>query len=64
MLTKKNNCVKVVDIEVVAFCGQHLGKYKVPRCVEFVEALPLNAIGKVQKFVFKQNFKNKYHPGE
>lgn len=35
--------------EVIAFARQHLANYKVPRRVEFVDTLPLNATGKVLK---------------
>ncbi len=35
--------------EVVEFCTQHLARYKRPRYVEFLKALPRNAAGKVLK---------------
>ena len=35
--------------ELVAFCGERLSDYKVPRRVTFVEELPRNATGKVVK---------------
>ncbi|MEY8039828.1 FadD3 family acyl-CoA ligase [Saccharopolyspora cebuensis] len=35
--------------EVIAHCREHLANFKVPRQVEFVEALPRNAAGKVLK---------------
>ena len=35
--------------EVVAYARAHLANYKVPRHVEIVDALPLNATGKVLK---------------
>jgi acyl-CoA synthetase (AMP-forming)/AMP-acid ligase II len=35
--------------ELREFCRRHLAGYKVPRSVEFVEALPLSAAGKVLK---------------
>ncbi len=35
--------------EVVEFCTQHLARYKRPRHVEFINALPRNAVGKVLK---------------
>jgi long-chain acyl-CoA synthetase len=33
--------------EIIAFCGEHLAKYKVPTAVEFRTELPLSALGKV-----------------
>ncbi len=39
---------------VVAWCREHMANYKVPRRVEIVEALPLNASGKVMKFELRE----------
>lgn len=36
--------------ELIAWCRERLANYKVPRYVQFVEALPTNAAGKVLKF--------------
>jgi acyl-CoA synthetase (AMP-forming)/AMP-acid ligase II len=36
--------------ELVAWCRDHMANYKVPRRIEVVDALPLNASGKVLKF--------------
>jgi len=33
--------------EIIAFCRQHLAKYKVPTAVEFRAELPKSALGKV-----------------
>jgi len=35
--------------EIKNFCSKHLADYKVPKFVEFLEALPRNAAGKVIK---------------
>jgi acyl-CoA synthetase (AMP-forming)/AMP-acid ligase II len=35
--------------DIVAWCRDQMANYKVPRTVELVEALPLNATGKVLK---------------
>ena len=40
--------------ELIAWSREHMANYKVPRRVEFVDALPLNASGKVQKFVLRE----------
>jgi acyl-CoA synthetase (AMP-forming)/AMP-acid ligase II len=42
--------------EVIAFCRQHLGGFEVPRSVDFVEALPRNASGKVLKRVLREAY--------
>ena len=39
--------------EIIAFCREHLAGYKKPRHVLFVEALPRNALGKVQKHLLQ-----------
>jgi acyl-CoA synthetase (AMP-forming)/AMP-acid ligase II len=35
--------------DIKDFCSKHLADYKVPRLVEFIEALPRNSTGKVVK---------------
>ncbi len=35
--------------EVIDWCRRNMANYKVPRSVEFIDALPLNAAGKVLK---------------
>ena len=39
--------------KVVAWCKQNMSNYKVPRRVEIIDAFPLNATGKVMKFVLR-----------
>jgi acyl-CoA synthetase (AMP-forming)/AMP-acid ligase II len=39
----------VTPDEVLAVCRQHLAKYMVPRSVLILDALPLNANGKIAK---------------
>jgi acyl-CoA synthetase (AMP-forming)/AMP-acid ligase II len=40
--------------DVIAFAREHVANYKVPRRVEIVDALPLNASGKVLKNVLRE----------
>jgi HIP---CoA ligase len=40
---------EVTDTDLIAWCRERMANYKVPRRVEFVDALPLNASGKVLK---------------
>lgn len=39
----------ITEEDVIAYAREHLSNYKVPRHVEFVEAYPMNAMGKVLK---------------
>ncbi|MBM3675890.1 MAG: fatty acid--CoA ligase family protein [Actinobacteria bacterium] len=39
---------------VIAWCREQMANYKVPRRVEVVDSLPLNASGKVLKFVLRE----------
>ena len=40
--------------ELIAWCREQMANYKVPRSVEVVDALPLNATGKVLKYVLRE----------
>ena len=40
--------------ELVAWCRDQMANFKVPRHVEIVDALPMNATGKVTKFVLRE----------
>ena len=40
--------------DIIAFCRERLASFKKPRQVVFVEALPRNALGKVQKHVLTE----------
>ena len=43
-------CSEAIDeVELERFCRGQLASYKLPRRVRFVEELPRNAMGKVQK---------------
>jgi long-chain acyl-CoA synthetase len=39
----------VTDVEVIAFAREHLGGYKLPKSVDFTDALPRNPSGKLLK---------------
>ena len=39
---------------VIAWCRDHMANYKVPRRVEIVGALPINASGKIMRFVLRE----------
>lgn len=42
---------------VIAWCRETMANYKVPRYVEIVQTLPMNAVGKVQKFILREEQK-------
>jgi acyl-CoA synthetase (AMP-forming)/AMP-acid ligase II len=42
------------EAELIAWSREHMANYKVPRSVEVVDALPLNATGKVMKNVLRE----------
>ncbi|MFC4024074.1 long-chain fatty acid--CoA ligase [Oceanobacillus longus] len=44
----------LTEQQVIDHCKQHLASYKKPKIVEFVDALPRNASGKVLKFVMQK----------
>jgi acyl-CoA synthetase (AMP-forming)/AMP-acid ligase II len=39
--------------QIIAWCRENMANYKVPRHVEIVSTLPMNAAGKVQKFALR-----------
>ena len=41
-------------VELLAHLGQHLARYKIPRQVEFLDALPISAAGKVLRRELRQ----------
>jgi HIP---CoA ligase len=43
----------VDEAEVIAWCRERMANYKVPRRVEAIDALPMNASNKVQKFILR-----------
>jgi fatty-acyl-CoA synthase len=45
---------KVCDRDIIAFCETRIAKFKVPRHIRFVDAFPLTASGKVQKFKLRE----------
>jgi fatty-acyl-CoA synthase len=48
----------LTEAEVIAFCQGKLAKYKIPKSVVFVEALPRTAAGKVLKRELREEFGN------
>ncbi len=42
------------EADIIAWCRDQMANYKVPRRVRFTDALPLNASGKVLKYVLRE----------
>ncbi len=51
-----NPGAELTEEQLIAWCREKMANYKVPRKVAFIDALPLNATGKVQKFVLREKF--------
>ncbi len=51
-----NDSESVTDAQLIEYLRERLAGYKVPTRVEFVDAFPLNAMGKVQKRVLVERF--------
>ena len=45
IVTKENQ--KVDKKDIISFCRKHLATYKIPRDIEFLDALPKSAVGKI-----------------
>jgi fatty-acyl-CoA synthase len=44
----------MAEEEAFRFLQGKLGKYKIPKYVEFIDELPKTASGKIQKFILKE----------
>ncbi len=47
---------KADEAAIIAFCGERLARYKLPKKVQFVEAIPRNPSGKILKRVLRDEF--------
>jgi acyl-CoA synthetase (AMP-forming)/AMP-acid ligase II len=45
-----------MEAELIAHCKRRLAGYKAPTSIEFREAIPRTATGKVQKFKLRQQY--------
>jgi len=43
--------------EIIDHCRAHIGGYKIPRRIAFVDALPRTAVGKVQKAALRERYR-------
>jgi acyl-CoA synthetase (AMP-forming)/AMP-acid ligase II len=44
---------QVEEAEIIGFCRDRLAHFKAPKAVEFVDALPKTATGKIQKYLLR-----------
>jgi len=56
----KKNGAEVTEAAIIQHCQSKLAKYKTPRYVEFVSALPRTSIGKIQKKELRRAAAEKY----
>ena len=47
-------CSEQAKDELIRFAEPQLSAYKLPRCIEFIDALPRDSVGKVQTRIIKQ----------
>ena len=47
--------VEVTGAELIEWCSERLGKFKVPEAVEFRSAFPRTSVGKIQKNILRQD---------
>ncbi|MEA5067764.1 MAG: AMP-dependent synthetase, partial [Christensenellaceae bacterium] len=45
--------------EIRAHCLKHMAKHKCPKYVQFVDAFPMNAAGKILKYKMREEFTEK-----
>ncbi|WP_336367979.1 acyl-CoA synthetase [Marinobacter sp. C2H3] len=55
-VTLKPDAGTVTEEDIIAFCREHLARFKVPKTVVFTE-LPKTSTGKIQKFVLRDQAK-------
>jgi acyl-CoA synthetase (AMP-forming)/AMP-acid ligase II len=53
-MSLKEGAPKVKEEEVVSFCRRKMARFMVPKKVVFVDHLPRNSTGKVQKLLLRE----------
>lgn len=49
----KDKDQKAIEEKILAYCKENMAPYKVPKIIEFIDAIPLTAVGKVDKKVLR-----------
>jgi len=52
VVLKKDSHVK--GRQLIAYCSEHLARFKCPSAIAFVTALPKTSSGKIQKFLLRE----------
>ena len=47
--TQQGATPKPLKNNIKAYCRENMAPYKVPKIIEFIDAIPLTAVGKVDK---------------
>lgn len=47
---------QATEAELIEFCREHLAHYKAPKRLDFIDALPRTATGKIQKNLLRESF--------
>jgi acyl-CoA synthetase (AMP-forming)/AMP-acid ligase II len=63
VVLKPGSVGTVTEADLIEFCRARLAGYKKPRSVDFVDELPKNAAGKIDKASLKRFYKEKYGKG-
>ncbi len=45
---------KTVEEKITTYCKENMAPYKVPKIIEFMDDMPLTAVGKVDKKVLRK----------
>lgn len=48
----------LVESELLSFCKARLAKYKMPKSIVFVDQLPKDPVGKIQKRILRESYSN------
>jgi fatty-acyl-CoA synthase len=46
----------LAEAELIAFCREHMAHFKCPTSIDFLDALPRTATGKLQKFLLREKY--------
>ena len=57
-----NPGASLTDEELISYCRANLPSYKKPRYVAYVDELPHNVTGKIQKSVLRENADKLFRP--
>src|SRR5579884_2386623 len=64
VVVRRSEAGELTADDLIAFCRDQLASFKKPRQVFFVDALPRNALGKIQKHLLKEQLEQDVRPWE